>query len=444
MTPRTRALLEAPIAPTIAKLAAPTIVVSLVDTAVALAETAFLGRLGTDVLAGYTLVFPIVMLMRMMSTGGMGGGIAAATARAVGAGDAAQARAVLWHGLGIAVALGLFFTILVSLFGRQIYGALGGRGEALEQAVAYSNVLFAGMVLIWIVNTFASVLRGSGDARTPGRVMVCASLLQLGLGYVLIFPAGMGIVGAAWATLAAQAAGAVVLGWYLLSGRGGFRAEGKLRFSKPALRDILRVGLIASLMTILANLTTILVTAIVARFGTAAIAGYGIGARLEFLQIPIAFGIGAALTTLVGVAVGAGDWERARRAAWTGGAMAMAVSGFVGITLALIPAPFIAVFTTDPAVALTATHYFQYAAPAFTFFGLGMALYFASQGAGRMKWPFIAGLFRLGFATIGGYTAVLHFGLGLEAVFLLVGIGLFAYGGIIAASIALGSWRPRI
>lgn len=121
-------------------------------------------------------------------------------------------------------------------------------------------------------------------------------------------------------------------------------------------------------MTILANLTTILVTAIVARFGTAAIAGYGIGARLEFLQIPIAFGIGASLTTLVGVAVGAGDWDRARRAAWTGGGMAMAVSGIVGITLALVPAPFIAVFTSDPEVARTATHYFQYAAPAFTFF----------------------------------------------------------------------------
>lgn len=444
MNPRTRALLEAPIAPTIAKLAAPTIVVSLVDTGVALAETAFLGRLGTEVLAGYTLVFPIVMLMRMMSTGGMGGGIAAATARAVGAGNMVQARAVLWHGMAIAVLLGLFFTLVVSLFGRQIYGALGGRGEALEHAVAYSNVLFAGMVLIWIVNTFASVLRGSGDARTPGRVMVLASLTQLGLGYMLIFHTGMGIVGAAVATLVAQAGGAATLGWFVLSGRSGLKAEGKLRFSVPALRDILRVGLVASLMTILANLTTILVTAIVAGFGTAAIAGYGIGARLEFLQIPIAFGIGASLTTLVGVAVGAGDWERARRAAWTGGGMAMAVSGIVGITLALFPAPFIAVFSSDPEVAVTATHYFQYAAPAFTFFGLGMALYFASQGAGRMKWPFVAGLFRLGFATLGGYAAVLYFGLGLEAVFLLVGVGLFAYGGIIAASIALGTWRPRI
>lgn len=444
MNPRTRALLAAPIAPTIAKLAAPTIMVSLVDTGVALAETAFLGRLGTEVLAGYTLVFPIVMLMRMMSTGGMGGGIAAATARAVGAGNMAQARAVLWHGMAIAVALGLFFTVVVSLFGRQIYGALGGRGAALEHAIAYSNVLFAGMVLIWITNTFASVLRGSGDARTPGRVMVLASLAQLGLGYVLIFIAGMGIVGAAVATLITQAGATATFGWYILSVRSSLKAEGSVRFSTPALKEILRVGLIASLMTILANLTTILVTAIVARFGTAAIAGYGIGARLEFLQIPIAFGIGASLTTLVGVAVGAGNWERARRAAWTGGSMAMAVSGVVGITLALVPAPFIAVFSNDPEVALTATHYFQYAAPAFTFFGLGMALYFASQGAGRMKWPFVAGLFRLGFATIGGYTAVLYFDLGLEAVFLLVGVGLFAYGGIIAASIALGTWRPRI
>lgn len=440
---RTRLLLEAPIVPTIIRLAAPTAVVTLVNAGVTLAETAFIGRLGTEPLAGYALVFPLMMLMQMMSTGGIGGGVAAAVARALGAGDPARARAVAWHALAIALGFGLFFTLVVIAFGPGLYRALGGRDAAHGHALVYSNVLFAGAVLLWLSNTCGVILRGSGDTRTPGIAMLAGSLLQLGLGFALILHSPLGLAGAAVAMLSGQLFSFLTMGWVLARGGAGFRLGAPMRLRRGPAADILRVGAVAGLMTILANLTTVLVTALVAPFGTAAIAGYGIGARLEFLQIPIAFGVGAALTTLVGVAVGAGRWERARHAAWIGGAMAAGVSGLVGFTLALWPAPFIAVFTRDPDVAHAATLYFHYAAPAFVFFGLGMALYFASQGAGRMTWPFVAGLFRLGLGAGAGLVAIAMFGAGLEVLFGLVGLGLFCYGAIIAGSIALGSWRPR-
>lgn len=440
---RTRALLEAPIVPTIIRLAAPTALVTLVNTGVTLAETAFIGRLGTEPLAGYALVFPLMMLMQMMSTGGIGGGVASAVARALGAGDQARARAVVWHAFAIASAAGLTFTMLVIGFGPLLYRALGGEGAALSFALLYSNILFTGAVLTWLSNTCGVVLRGSGDTHTPGLAMLAASLLQLGLGFVLILHTPLGLAGAAIAMLSGQLLSLTAMAFVIARGGAGFRLGAPMRLHWAPARDILAVGAVAAAMTVLANLTTVLVTALVAPFGTAAIAGYGIGARLEFLQIPIAFGVGAALTTMVGVAVGAGRWERARRAAWIGGSMAAGVSGLVGFTLALWPAPFIAVFTQDPDVAHAATLYFQYAAPAFVFFGLGMALYFASQGAGRMTWPFVAGLFRLSLGAGAGLVAVVLFGAGLEVLFGLVGLGLFCYGAIIAGSIALDSWRPR-
>ena len=111
MDPRTRALLEAPIAPTLLRLAAPNVLVMAVQAAVGLIETYFIGKLGTDSLAGVALVFPLVMLMQMMSAGAMGGGIASAIARALGAGRREDANALALHALVIALGFGAAFTL---------------------------------------------------------------------------------------------------------------------------------------------------------------------------------------------------------------------------------------------------------------------------------------------------------------------------------------------
>ena len=150
---------------------------------------------------------------------------------------------------------------------------------------------------------------------------------------------------------------------------------------------ILSVGLVACAMATIANLATILVTARVASHGAAAVAAFGISARIEFLMVPLAFGVGSALTALVGRAVGAGRWDQALRLAWTGGLMAFVVTGAIGLAVAASPGAFAAFFTSDPAVVALATRALSFTGFAFGGFGLGMALYFASQGAGRMGWP---------------------------------------------------------
>src|SRR5436190_23152472 len=128
---RTRGLLEAPIAPTLLRLAIPNVVTTLVQASTGLIETYFIGKLGTDALAGVALVFPGVMLMQMMSAGAMGGGVSSAIARALGSGRSDDADATILHALIIAVGFGAFFTIAVIVAGPWLYAALGGRSNSL-------------------------------------------------------------------------------------------------------------------------------------------------------------------------------------------------------------------------------------------------------------------------------------------------------------------------
>src|SRR5207253_9212835 len=178
-------LLTAPIGRSLLKLAGPTTAVMVVQTFVAIAETYFFGRLGTEALAGFALVFPFMMLMTMMAAGGMGGGVAAATARALGAGRRDDARALVLHALVLGLALALLFTLLAWTVGPALYRLLGGQGAALANAETYSHVLFSGSIAIWANFFLSAVLRGGGDAATPGRYMLIFSVLQVPLSVVL-------------------------------------------------------------------------------------------------------------------------------------------------------------------------------------------------------------------------------------------------------------------
>ena len=173
--PQTQALLHGSIVPTLLRLAWPNILVMLAQASTGLIETWFVSRLGTDALAGMALVFPGFMMMQMLSGGAMGGGISSAIARALGARRHADADALVLHAIIINVALGLMFSVLVLLFGPSLYRALGGEGGSLDAALRYSNVVFAGTVLVWLLNALASVIRGTGNMLVPSAA-ICASV----------------------------------------------------------------------------------------------------------------------------------------------------------------------------------------------------------------------------------------------------------------------------
>jgi Na+-driven multidrug efflux pump len=216
-----------------------------------------------------------------------------------------------------------------------------------------------------------------------------------------------------------------------------------IRLQRRLFGEILRVGLLGSLTTLTANATALVMAGLVGRFGVAALAGYGIGVRLEFMVAPIAFGIGTGLTTLVGVAAGAGAWRRAVRAAWTGGLVSFGVIGLIGWTVALMPESWARLFASDAAVVAASAAYITRVAPFYCLFGLALTLYFASQGAGRMAVPAVAGVVRMVATILAGWLAVEKFDLGLEGVFAAIAVGMAVYGGLMAGLLLLAPWGPR-
>jgi putative MATE family efflux protein len=441
-------LLTAPIGRSLLRLAGPTTAVMVAQTFVSVAETYYFGRLGTEALAGFALVFPFMMLMTMMAAGGMGGGVAAATARALGAGKRDDARALVLHALVLGSALALLFTALAWTVGPDLFRLLGGHGGALAHAETYSHVLFTGSIALWANFFLSALLRGGGDAATPGRYMLIFSLAQVPLSGVLALGVGdwpgLGMAGPAVSSVTTSALSALLQARALWKGKLGFvpvltgiPLQGRLFW------EILRVGLIASFSALTANLTAMMVTGLVGRFGVAALAGYGVGVRLEFMLVPLAFGIGSGLTTLVGVAAGANNWKRAVRASWIGGLAAFAMIGAFGWIVALVPEGWSRLFTADPQVIAATVGYITHVAPFYCLFGLGMTLSFASQGAGRMTAPFFAGLTRMAIATVGGWLAVERFGLGLDGVFSAIAVGMIAFGALIAGPLLVKPWGPK-
>lgn len=444
LDPRTRLLLEAPIAPTLLRLGAPNVLVMLAQAGVGLMETYFVGKLGTDALAGMALVFPAVMLMQMTSAGAMGGGIASAIARALGARRRSDADALVLHALLIAAVFALAFMVTVVAGGRWLYTRMGGSGGALDAALVYSNWVFGGALLVWLFNTLSAVIRGTGNMALPAYVTVAGAVLLLPLSPLLIFGwgplPGLGIAGGAIALLLYYLAGSAVLAAYLWSSRSLLRPSLRgLQLRWALFADILRVGLVGTVSTVATNLAIGITTALVGAYGTAAIAGYGTASRLEYLLVPLVFGLGAPLVAMVGTCIGAGQRERALRATWIGAAIAFAMTEAIGLWAAAYPAAWLSLFNTEPAMIEAGSQYLRIVGPWYGFFGLGLVLYFASQGAGRLLWPVLGNIARLVVAVAGGWLA-LHGGYAITGVFAAQAAAMVVYGIANAWAIAGGAW----
>ena len=444
LDPRTRLLLEAPIAPTLLRLGAPNVLVMLAQAGVGLIETYFVGKLGTDALAGMALVFPAVMLMQMTSAGAMGGGIASAIARALGARRRNDADALVLHALLIAAVFALVFMVTVVAGGRWLYTRMGGSGGALDAALVYSNWVFGGALLVWLFNTLSAAIRGTGNMALPAYVTVAGAVLLLPLSPLLIFGwgplPGLGIAGGAIALLLYYLAGSAVLAAYLWSSRSLLRPSLRgLQLRWALFADILRVGLVGTVSTVATNLAIGITTALVGAYGTAAIAGYGTASRLEYLLVPLVFGLGAPLVAMVGTCIGAGQRERALRATWIGAAIAFAMTEAIGLWAAAYPAAWLSLFNTEPAMIEAGSHYLRIVGPWYGFFGLGLVLYFASQGAGRLLWPVLGNIARLVVAVAGGWLA-LHGGYAIAGVFAAQAAAMVVYGIANAWTIAGGAW----
>ncbi len=444
--PPANPILHGPILSTLVKLALPNTLSMTAATLVVIFETTYIGLLGIEQLAAIALVFPFTVLMGMMSAGAMGGGVSSAISRALGANNDERAARLAFHAVLIGLCGGVLFTVVMQLFGRTFFYLLGGRGVVLEEAVAFAQVLFAAAICVWLTNTLASLLRGSGNMRIPATTLLCVSAAQIVIGGT--FGLGLfgvprfGMRGVASGQALAFTGGAIFLGWFLLSGRSRVKLTFRsIKIERAMFLDILKVGAIACLSPIQSVSTVLIFNRLLAPYGTVALAGYGIGSRLEFMLVPIAAAIGMASLPIVGMNIGAGNIERARRAAWCAGGLSGLVVGTIGIVLALWPNLWAERFTSDPAVLEVARHYLTLAGPAFGFLGVALSLYFASQGSGQILGPVLAQSGRLVTVALGGWI-LLSLQTPSWTLFSLAASSMIVYGVLAAMSVWFANWGP--
>ena len=448
MENRTQEFLTKPIIPLLIRMSAPNTIAFFIQSLVVLTEVWFISRLGTNSLAAVALAFPLLMITQTMSGGALGGAITSAIARSMGADDIEKAERLIWHSIIISLGGAISFLILFLLFGKQLLFLLGGRGEILQESYAYCSILFFGGILLWLSGSLSAVLRGMGNMRFPATLMVITSSIQVILsgGFILGwfgFPK-LGVPGAAVAVLISSALMVTVILLKLRSKSipASLRKE-RFQLKKFLFDNIFEVAIPASLSPLLVVSTILVLTGLVGRFGTEALAGFGIGSRVEFLMIPLIFGIGTAMTSIVGANIGALNIDRAEKVGILGGSTAGFVSILIGLTLAVFPEAWIQFFTDDIKAFEVTKKYIQIVGPFYIFQGIGLSLYFASQGANAMKWPTIATIARFIIACAGGGISVYWLDLGIESIFISSSAAMAIFGLMIFISIKKGAWRKN-
>jgi putative MATE family efflux protein len=441
------ALLDGPILRTLLWLAWPNVIALSAGTCVVIAETSYIGRLGVESLAAMALVFPFVILTMTMSGGAMGGGVASAVARALGAGDVERASTLAAHALLIGICFGLTFMLGMLMFGPALLKLLGGRGNVLANAVGYAQIFFGGAVLPWLMNTMAGVLRGTGNMKLPSLMILSSAICQIILGGTLGLGLGpipqFGMRGVAAGSLIAYSISITVMAWYLFSGRA--RVVPKIRglgIRRAMFFDILKVGAVSCFSPLQGVLTISIFTHMLAGFGTEILAGYGIGARLEFMLTSVAFATGIASVPMIGMAIGAGRIARARRIAWAGGLVSFVSVGAIGSLIAMFPDLWVNIFTHDPGVRAASRQYLATAGPMYAFIGLAMSMYFSSQGAAKVVGPVLAQSARLLFIALGGWWLSTHNATAAN-FFALAAASMGVLGVLSASSVVLTRWGPK-
>ncbi|MCW5680005.1 MAG: MATE family efflux transporter [Xanthobacteraceae bacterium] len=440
-------LFNGPILSTLLRLSIPNSFAMLAAILVSLAETVYVGLLGTSALAGIAVVFPLLVLQQGLSVGAMGGGITSAISRALGAGDQERAEALALHGVAIGVVCGVSTTAVMLTCGPTIYRLLGATGDVLTKALEYSNVAFLGSPLIWLAFTLIAIVRATGNMRLASGVALFSLTLQAAVGAALGFGLGplpaLGMSGIALGLVVGLASAAAFLAFYLCSNRSTVRIRfSGFTFRRELFSEILQVGLLTCVSTIQTTLAVLIMTSFIARYGSEALAGYGIGARFEMILIPLSAGVGVACIPMVGMAIGAGNVARARRITLIGAILTASVVGALGLVLSIAPQIWANIFTDNPTTLQVAHTFLHWTGPAYAFFGMGICLLFASQGARKVLGPVLAGTARLITIFFGGLVLV-YMEAPMHYYFALVAAAMIIYGTAAAFAVYLADWTPR-
>lgn len=384
----TRRLTEGSITRALIFLSLPIVGANLLQTAYQLADTFWVGRLGDEALAAVSLSFPIVFLMVALG-GGFGIAGTILVSRFAGEGNYKEVNRASGQMVTLLFALSLVIAAVGYFISTPLLGLMGAEPDVLPQAVSYLRLTFLGMPFFFGYFIFQSLMRGVGDAKTPLWIILGTVILNIVLDPVFIFGFGpipaFGVTGAAIATLIAQALAAIIGLGIIFSGR--YHIAIKLKNLIPdwgLIKTMFRLGLPASIEQSAQSIGVLVMTFLVASFGTATIAAYGIGGRvLSFVIIP-AIGFAQATTTIVGQNIGARKHERAKETGIVAAKISFAILTGIGVIFFLFAEQIATVFIPDGGQAVEeAATLIRIMSLSFGFMGVQQTLSGAFRGAGK-------------------------------------------------------------
>ena len=427
------------------KLAGPNMVSVLFMLVVGFAEPFFAGQLGIIQLASVAITYPLVSLSGMIGAGAVGGGVVSALSRSIGKNDLDRANVVIWHSFIIYCVVSIIFFIVFVFFSRNLFIAMGVEESVVEKAVGYSRLFFILSPSIFLFYLMMSIYRSFGDYQFLAVINVLLGMLQLFLSGALslgwfFFPS-LGVNGLALAFVIPQGMAGILMFISILFGKYPIRFK-ILALRKEIFVDILNVGGLGAINSTSIALTMVFTTAFISRFGTEAIAGYGVCARLEQTLIPLSFGVGGVLTSCVGTNFGANQFYRARKSAWLGATFIASIAAIAGVTFSIFPNLWLDFFTTDLDAYIIGALYLSIVAPFFPLFAFGKTLYFASQGTGKMLIPISGAITRLIIVMIFGFICV-FFELEIKYLFFIIGIAMSSVGLILTLNMFGSVWNPK-
>lgn len=429
-------------------LAIPMVLETLMESLFAVCDVFFVSRLGADAVAVVGLTESMLTILYALAMG-LSIGASAMVARRIGEKDPEGAA----HAAVQAIALGVVVAAAIGLAGGvyapALLRAMGATPSIVDIGTTYTRLMLGGnatVVLLFLVN---AVFRGAGDPAIAMRVLWLANAINIVLGPCLVFGVGpfpeLGVTGAALATNLGRGTGVAFQLWMLTRPGRRLRVERRhVRLSPAVMRGIWRLSSTGVFQILVSTTTWVVLVRILSTFGSAVVAGNTIGIRLVIFAILPAWGLANAAATMVGQALGAGRPERAAQAAWMAAKYNVAALTAISLTFIVAAHPIVAIFTVDPSVARHAVTCLRLVSLAFVWFGLGMTLTSAINGAGDTwtpTWINLGCFWALELPL--AYALAVGAGWGPTGVYAAIGVAFATHAVTSVAVFRRGRWKTR-
>lgn len=432
-------------------LAIPMILEMSMESLFAIVDTFFVAKLGAEPVAVVGFTESVLVLIYAVAIG-LSIGATATVARRTGEKDmdgaARSATHIIYLGVIVSVVMGAVGVI----FAPNILRLLGANTDVIELGTPFFRIMFGSNAVIVFLFLLNAIFRGAGDAAIALRVLIIANGLNIILDPMFIFGIGffpeLGVTGAAVATVIGRSFGVLYASWALFARSNGGRIEVRRqhwKFDPKLLWELVRISATGILQFLISTASWTGLVVILASFGTVALAGYQIGLRVIVFVILPAVGLANAAATLVGQNLGANKPDRAERSVWTAAFLNAGLLALAGLFFIIFPGWVISIFTTEPDIAAFGTDCLRIVGYGYAFYGLGMVMESAFNGAGDTITPtwlnfLVFWLFEIPLA----YFLAHYFKMGPQGVFWAITLAF----SLLAVSAALlfrrGKWKKTV